>query len=126
MKKKIMIVDDNTEFLMSLKETLSLCCYDIIIVDDAVAALDVAIKTKPDLILLDLKMPGKSGFQIAYELKDLKEINQVPIIAITGFLNDDYASLMRICGIQNCITKPFSPLEIIDKIELLLDSNKSS
>lgn len=126
MKKKIMIVDDNTEFLMSLKETLSLCCYDIIVVDDAAAALDVAIKTKPDLILLDLKMPGKSGFQIAYELKDLKEIKHIPIIAITGFLNDDYASLMRICGIQHCITKPFSPLEIIDKIESLLDSNRPS
>lgn len=125
MKKKIMIVDDNKELLATLKDTLSLCSYEVVIVDDAGLALDVAVKTKPNVILLDLKMPAKSGFQIAQEIKDFKEIRQVPIIAITGFLNEDYESLMRICGIQHCITKPFSPLEIIDMIETLLGQDKS-
>lgn len=126
MKKKILVVDDNKEFLVAIKDTLSLCYYEVVIVDDAVLALDTVIKTKPDVILLDLKMPGKSGFQIAHELKDCKEISRIPIIAITGFLNEDYSSLMQICGIKHCIAKPFSPLEIIDNIETLLDSNKSS
>ncbi len=89
MKKKILIVDDNKELLAALKDTLSLCSYEVIIVDDAGKALDVAVKTKPDVILLDLKMPAKSGFQIAQEIKDFKEINRIPIIAITGFLNED-------------------------------------
>lgn len=121
MKKKIIVVDDNKKFLAAFKDTLSFGSYEVIIVDDSSLALDVIMKTKPDLILLDLKMPGKSGFQIAQELKDIKEINRIPIIAITGFLNDDYASLMRICGIAHCIAKPFNPEEIITLIDSLLE-----
>ncbi len=125
MKRKIIVVDDNKEFLAAIKDVLSLCSYEVIIVDDASLALEVIMKTGPDLILLDLKMPGKSGFQIAHELKDFKEINRVPIIAITGFLNDHYVSLMRICGIEHCLTKPFNPADIITLIESLLNKEKT-
>lgn len=126
MKKKIMIIDDNKELLEELKETISLCGYEVVTVSDAILALDAVNKEKPDVILLDLKMPGKSGFQIAYELKDFKQYKHIPIIAITGFLNDDYVSLMKICGIQSCLTKPFGPLEIVPKIEaLFIDNSKS-
>ncbi len=125
MKKKIIVVDDNKEFLAAIKDALSLCDYEVTIVDDAGLALDIIMKTRPDLILLDLKMPGKSGFQIAYELKDIKEISRIPIIAITGFLNDDYFSIMKICGIEHCITKPFNPEHIVTLMESLLNKDKS-
>lgn len=122
---KIIVVDDSMEFLAAIKDVLSLCNYEVVIVDDAGLALDAIMKTRPDLILLDLKMPGKSGFQIAHELKDVKEINQIPIIAISGFLNDDYFSLMRICGIEHCITKPFNPQEMVALIESVVKNDKA-
>lgn len=122
---KIIVVDDSMEFLAAIKDVLLLCNYEVVIVDDAGLALDVIMKTRPDLILLDLKMPGKSGFQIAHELKDVKEISQIPIIAISGFLNDDYFSLMRICGIEHCITKPFNPQEMVALIESVVKNDKA-
>lgn len=112
-----MIVDDDKEFLEEFKETLVLSGYEVIAVNSASSVVDIAQKTKPQLILLDLKMPSKSGLQIAYELKHLPEFESVPIIAMTAFLKDGHLPFMNICGIQRCIKKPFNPLDIIAQIE---------
>lgn len=121
-RKRIMIVDDDKEFLEELKETLMLCGYDSVAVNDSTVALDVAIREKPDLIILDLKMPQKSGFQLADELRRLEAFTQVPIIAMTGLFNsgyrkDDYRLLLNICGVKKFLGKPFNPLDIISQIE---------
>jgi len=115
--KKVMIVDDDKEFLQELEELLLESGYDMIVVDDATAVLDVASRAKPDVILLDLKMPGKSGFQVADELKHISQLSNVPIIAMSGFFKDNYGPLLNICGIKRCLKKPFNPLDIIAEIE---------
>lgn len=122
MAKKIMIVDDNKEFLEELKETLVLSGYDVIDIDNALLTLDAAIKTKPDVIMLDLKMPEKSGFQVAYEVKHLLELTHIPIIAMTGFFHDEQIPFLDIYGIKKCIKKPFNPLDAIAQIEAVLDN----
>ena len=120
MAKKILVVDDDKEFLEELKETLALSGYDVIEVNDPVSAANVVHNTKPDLVLLDLKMPGKSGFQLADELRHLPEMGDIPMIAMTGFLKDDYIPLINICGIKKCLKKPFNPLDVIAHIETAL------
>jgi CheY-like chemotaxis protein len=117
MNKRIMIVDDNKEFLEELKETLELSGYEVVAVEEPEVVLDMANKLNPDLILLDLKMPNKSGFQIADELRRLPELSHTPIIAMTGFFKDDCGALLNICGINKCLKKPFSPLDVIAQIE---------
>jgi DNA-binding response OmpR family regulator len=117
MNKKVMIVDDDKEFLEELNETLNLSGYDMVAVNDAGSDVDVAAQTKPDVIILDLKMPKKSGFQLADEIKHLQEIADIPIIAMTGFLKDDYTPLLNVCGIKKCLKKPFNPLDVIAHIE---------
>jgi len=123
MNKKIMIVDDNKEFLEELKETLVLSGYEVVAVENADTAMDMATKTYPDLILLDLKMPQKSGFQVADELRHFSELSNIPIIAMTGFFKDDYGPLLNICGIHKCLKKPFNPLDVITQIEEALKKN---
>lgn len=120
MKNKIMIVDDNKEFVEELKETLELSGYDVVTAEDSESVMDIARKNNPDLILLDLKMPKKSGFQVADELLHSSSFSNVPIIAMTGFFKDDYGPLLNICGINRCLKKPFNPLDVIAQIETAL------
>ncbi|OGX17325.1 MAG: hypothetical protein A3K83_01280 [Omnitrophica WOR_2 bacterium RBG_13_44_8b] len=124
MNKKVMIIDDDQELLEELKDALEPNGYDVVVLADAGAALDVAGSLKPDCILLDLKMPKKSGFRVADELKHFQELSHIPIIVITGVLKEDYLPLMNLCGIQKCIKKPFTPMDIISNIEQVLAEEK--
>ncbi len=119
-KKKVMIIDDDKEFLEELTETLSLSDYEAIMFDSPITALEKILKEKPDVILLDLKMFPISGFEIAHELKYIAGTENIPVIAMTGFYKDGYDSLMKMCGIKNCLKKPFKPLDVIAQIEKVL------
>jgi DNA-binding response OmpR family regulator len=117
MKKKILIVDDDKEFLEELAELLKLNEYEVIAVSDAPLAADAARRSKPDLVLLDLKMPQESGFQVACKIKFFSQLQGVPIIAMTAYFKDDYTDLLRAYGIKHCLMKPFDTVELVSRIE---------
>jgi len=117
MKKKILIVDDDKEFLEELAEMLRLNDYEVVAVADSTKTLNAAAVAKPDVILLDLKMPQESGFQVACRLKFFSQFPTVPIVAMTAYFKDDYKDLLRTYGIKNCIMKPFDTMELIAGIE---------
>ena len=119
--RKVMIVDDDEKFLKDLEEMLAFSGYDIIAAHDPFSVLPIASKEKPNAILLDLKMPGKSGFQVAHELRGSPELQHIPIIAMTRFFKDGYKILMEMCDIKKCIKKPFHPLDLIMELEAVLD-----
>jgi len=120
-KGKVMIVDDDREFLEEFKETLDLNGYEVIGVSDSTAVLETANNTKPDVIVLDLKMDDMSGFEVADELQHFSNTMQIPVIAVTGFFKEaEHIALLNICGIKKCIPKPFSPQEVITAIEEVL------
>jgi len=124
-KVKVMLVDDDREFLEELKQTLDLNGYEVIGVSDSTLAQEKANNTKPDVIVLDLKMEDMSGFEVAEELKHSSNTMQIPIIGITGFFKEDeHIPLLNICGIKKCITKPFSPKELITAIESVLKKSE--
>ena len=118
---RIMIVDDNIELLEELKEMLSRGGYDVETVFDAAKAFGTAHDLKPAVILLDLKMSPKSGFQVADELRHSLQMKDVPIIAMTGFFTEkEHVLMMKLCGIKTFILKPFRPADLIAKIEFAL------
>lgn len=120
-KKKILIIDDDREFGEELRELLELEGYTARAFFDGTAALGMISRIKPDVILLDLKLTGKSGFQIAYELKSFSKTADIPIIAMTGFYTKkEHAELMNICGIRTYLLKPFDSQEVVGKIEAVL------
>jgi DNA-binding response OmpR family regulator len=122
MKKKILIVDDDEVFLEELKEIIEANGFDVICLKDPMLVKRVVKTENPDLILLDLKMPGKSGFQVADELKHAAEFSRRPVIAMSGFFTKtEHFLLMQLCGIQKCIKKPFLPAEMINMINLALE-----
>jgi CheY-like chemotaxis protein len=120
MKKTILVVDDDRDFLEELEETLRLSGYDIVAVNEALVAVETARVSKPLVVLLDLKMPGKSGFQIADEIKRLPGFQDVPIIAMTAYFKDGPNPLLDICGFDRYLEKPFYPLDVIACIENVL------
>jgi len=115
--KKVMIVDDDAEFLEELEEMLNMSSYDLIAVNDPTKVLDAAKDTRPDIILLDLKMPGKSGFEVANDLRYHTNLANIPVIAMTAYFKDTYIPLMDMCNIKKYIKKPFFPLDVINVIE---------
>lgn len=123
--KKIMVVDDDRKFLDEISRVLTLSGYDTIVFSDGNSALEEAIKIKPDVILLDLKMEGTSGFKIADQLRRSPEAGQISIIATTGFyIEKEHHLLLKMCGIKKCLIKPINPLDVIMAVEAAVKYNK--
>ena len=124
LKPLIMIVDDNIELLEELENLLKLGGYDVITLSDGTKAFEMAFKNKPDLMLLDLRMSPKSGFQIADETSKSSYLKDIPVVAMTGFFTEKQHSLMmKLCGIKAVILKPFRPINLFTKIEFVLGKN---
>ncbi len=124
-QKKIMVVDDDKEFLDELQETLILSGYNVNTVNEASEALSAATKIKPDLILLDLKMKGMTGFEVVNKLKSFDNTMGIPIIAMSGFFTaEEDDTLLSFFEIHNYLRKPFNPLDIIAKIEAVLKEGR--
>ena len=116
--KKVMIIDDDREFLDEIKETLSGNGYEVVVQSDARNAVIEVSRSKPDIVLLDLKMDVVSGFEIANELKRLEETSDIPIVGITGFYTEkEHRLLMEVCGMKKCLIKPINPDDMIEAIE---------
>jgi CheY-like chemotaxis protein len=119
---KILIVDDNLKFLQELQEILELYGYQIICVRDGKSVLAVTIEEKPNLILLDLKMEGINGFQIANKLAHLPATHSIPIIIMSAFLTEeDVEETMQIEAIKACLNKPFKVKDLIFEIKKMLE-----
>jgi len=118
MVKTVLLIDDDTEFLYELCEMLKNCGYTVKASPTGCDVCQLALKTRPNIILLDLKMPAKSGFEIARELKENDKLNSIPILAITGaYLGNVDKRLIELCGMAGYLLKPFTPLDIISRIE---------
>jgi response regulator NasT len=119
-KKKILIVDDDETFLEELDNTMQMCGYDTITRNNGKNVVKDADEKRPDVILLDMKINGKSGFQIADDLKHFPSTSTIPIVAMTGIFTERlHRTFMKGLGIDDCVLKPFNPLDIISKIEFL-------
>jgi two-component system, response regulator PdtaR len=124
MNKKVMIIDDDRELLSELEEILGASGYDITALDNSESALSVAMQNHPDVILMDLKMPGKSGFELADEINRMIKPNHIPVIVMSAFFREDFKSLMTLCGIKKYLKKPFPVSDAISAIEEVTLRNK--
>jgi two-component system alkaline phosphatase synthesis response regulator PhoP len=125
MAEKVMIIDDNKEFLEELKESLFLCGYECRALSDSAKAWRVARRIRPDVILLDLKMAGHNGFQVASDLKRDKETSGIPIIAMSGYFPiEDKSALLDLSLMDRRIKKPFEIADLITEIESVLNRRK--
>lgn len=116
--KKILIVDDEKDILEMLEKRLSSTGYSVIKADNGKDAIDMAKKEQPDLILLDIAMPGMSGGEVAEKLKYDPDARDIPIVFLTCLFTkeDETAQGHEIYG-KVFIAKPYNPEDLLREIK---------
>jgi PAS domain S-box-containing protein len=110
-KRRLLIVDDNTDAAYTLAELLRLSGHEVRVAYSGLAALEAAAECRPEAVLLDIGLPGMSGYEVAARLRrDPKvELNSVCLIAITGYGLDSDRALIRQAGFNHHLVKPVDP-----------------
>lgn len=115
-KGRVLLVDDDVQLTRMLKVGLEACGYEVRSENKVQSALPVARAFKPDLIVLDLSMPDKDGDELAEEIKDDAEVGAVPIVFLTGLLNEKEAAYFKEQG-ETVLLKPINVDELRKCIE---------
>lgn len=116
--KKIIIVEDEPSLVFTLQDTLETEGYDVTVVTDGNEAVNKVTEVEPDLMLLDLMLPGKSGYDICKEIRDAKYT--FPIIMLTARDQEiDKVAGLNI-GADDYMTKPFGVKELLARIKARL------
>ena len=114
---KILIADDNKQITSILEEYSKSQGYTPIIALDGLEAITKFIEEKPDVVLLDVMMPKKDGFDVC---RDIRKISNVPVIMVTA-RGEDFEKIMGLdIGADDYIVKPFSPSEVMARVRAIL------
>ena len=114
MKKKILIVDDNPEIIKLLEFRLKQWGYDVISSEDGLDCLQIADTEKPDLVLLDIRMPGLDGMSVCSELSTS---HNTPVIIVSGIKDEVIKENSEFFGAVDYVTKPINMDELKPKIK---------
>lgn len=117
-KKKVLIVEDERGIRLGLEENFKFSGYDVLTAEDGQTALKLGSSLKPDLILLDLMLPGMSGYDVCRKLRDGGA--QMPIIMLTA-RQDEFDKLHGFeMGADDYVTKPFSLKELMARVKAVM------
>lgn len=119
-KKRILVIDDEVELVEAVRIRLRQAGYDVHSVYSGLEGLEAARREKPDLIILDLMLPGMDGYEVCGLLKADVRYNKIPIIIFTAKAREGDMMLGNEAGADEYITKPFEYQEMLDKIKGLL------
>ncbi|MCP4002116.1 MAG: response regulator transcription factor [Gammaproteobacteria bacterium] len=113
----LMLVDDDAQLATMLHDFMELHGFKVVMVGDGETALDRLAEIKPDLIILDVMLPGMNGFDV---LEKLRQTQDLPVIMLTarGEEQDRILGLMR--GADDYLPKPFNPLELAVRVKAIL------
>jgi DNA-binding response OmpR family regulator len=120
MTKKILIADDEANIVTALQFLLERNGYEVLIARNGDTALQMVEAHRPDLVLLDVMMPVKSGYEVCQRMRERAEWRDIRIIMLTAKGRDVEMSKGLSIGADLYITKPFSTQELVSKINGLL------
>ena len=119
MKKKILVVDDELDVVKVLKIRLKANGYNVVLAYDSVQGYTLANKEKPDLIILDIMIPGGGGFVVAERLKRDAATHDIPIIFLTGISGGEDRAYKA--GASGYVMKPYQPEKLLETIHDALE-----
>ena len=121
-KWKILVADDEEDILDLMTSMLEGDeRFEVLSAKDGFEALDIAQEQKPDLILLDIVLPGLHGWNVCQMLKADPETADIKIIMVSALAQDSHKRRAWQVGADGYVTKPFSPGELMERIEELLE-----
>ncbi|WP_462419881.1 response regulator transcription factor [Salinicoccus sp. Marseille-QA3877] len=116
--RTVLVVDDEPSIVTLLKFNLEQAGYNVLTAEDGRKGLDTALKEKPDLIVLDLMLPGMDGMDVCKTLRQEK-VN-TPILMLTA-KDDEFDKILGLeLGADDYLTKPFSPREVVARVKAIL------
>jgi len=121
-KKKILIVDDERDIVKVLMIRLQSSGYEVIAAFDGAQGVFMAHKEKPDLIILDIRMPAGDGFSVTERLKRSSHTWMIPVIFLTGSPEKDAEGRAMELGARFYIKKPYDPEELLDAVKRALET----
>ncbi|HEY6009458.1 MAG TPA: response regulator [Geobacteraceae bacterium] len=121
-KKRILAVDDEPNILMSIEFILEMEGYEVHIARDGDEALEVAERVRPDLILLDVSMPRKDGYEVCRILREREDMAGTKVIMLTAKGQTLEKKKGIEVGADNYVTKPFGAEDLLEKIRAILES----
>jgi DNA-binding response OmpR family regulator/DNA-binding CsgD family transcriptional regulator len=116
----VLVVDDTPETLHLLTDTLDQAGFTVLIATDGETALDLVDQVTPDLVLMDARMPGISGFETCKRLKRDKLLSDLPVIFMTGLSETEHVIEGLACGGVDYVTKPIVLDELLARIRVHL------
>ena len=121
MLKTILVVDDEPAIVKVVSFRLKKAGYNVVSAADGQEGLDLIGKIKPDLILLDLRLPVLDGFQVCQKVKADESLKAIPIIIFTASsTGENIDSRYKEVGADDYLIKPFEPEVLLEKIRKLL------
>jgi two-component system alkaline phosphatase synthesis response regulator PhoP len=124
MSKRVLIADDETNIVISLEFLMKREGFDVAVALDGEAALNAMTEQMPDLILLDVMLPKKDGFEICQQIRSNPDWQSVKIIMLTAKGRDTEIAKGLALGADAYMTKPFSIKELVAQIRQLLDAGQ--
>lgn len=121
-KPKILVVDDEPHIANLIKASLE-DDFDVILANSGNEALHKARYERPDIITMDIMMPGMSGFEVVEELKKWDDTNKIPVIFLSAKdkLKDMYKGMLT--GADDYITKPFEPEDLVKRVKAVIKTD---
>ena len=117
---KVLIADDNPQILELLEAYLEPLPVHVVLATDGQATIEMVERERPDLILLDIMMPKRSGFEVCRALKDDPRYRDIPVIMVTALNEVGDMERARECGAEDYLSKPVNKGQLLERVQNLL------
>ena len=118
---RILVVDDDPVIARLLEVNFRLEAFDVVTALRGEDALALAREAAPDIILLDVMMPGMDGYELCRQLRETPELAQVPVLFLSARARDDDRTRGMALGVVDYVTKPFDPTELVSLVRRHLE-----
>jgi len=120
MKKRVAIVEDEPHIVESLRFILNQAGHDVVVADDGDAAIDLVQSQAPDVMVLDIMLPKKNGFEVLKWIRSQSRYKDLPVLMLTAKGQDKDRNTATSLGVDEFIAKPFSNSDVVDSVNRLL------
>ena len=124
MPKKILVVEDNEQNRILMRQILTYHGYEVLEAADGAAGLKMAGEHMPDLILLDLQMPVMGGFAVIRELRKTPELSKLKVMAVTSFAMKGDREKALEAGFDEYVTKPIDTRKFVELVKNIIPNSE--
>lgn len=119
----VLVAEDDEGIAVATRRYLELMNFEVLHAANGESAIQTALEHKPDIILMDIQMPGLNGIEAIKRIRTIPEVSEVPVIATTGLGSPGDCSRCLDAGANLCITKPYRLRELVTHMLVLCDDS---